>query len=69
MYHNVILCLTKLVATGIVVEITTLDRFWFTSTDSTTGLTCIVAVMKGLGKKIAQSLKAEGVSGVILTST
>jgi len=39
---------------------------WFYST---TGLTCIVTVMKGLGKKIAESLKAEGVSGVILTST
>ena len=34
---------------------------WFYST---TGLTCIVEVMKGLGKKIAESLKAEGVSGV-----
>jgi len=39
---------------------------WFYST---TGLTCIVDVMKGLGGKIAESLKAEGVSGVILTST
>jgi glycine reductase complex component B subunit gamma len=39
---------------------------WFYST---TGLTCIVEVMKGLGKKIGESLKAEGVSGVILTST
>jgi len=39
---------------------------WFYST---TGLTCIVEVMRGLGKKIAESLKAEGVSGVILTST
>jgi glycine reductase complex component B subunit gamma len=39
---------------------------WFYST---TGLTCIVETMKGLGKKIAESLKAEGVSGVILTST
>jgi glycine reductase complex component B subunit gamma len=39
---------------------------WFYST---TGLTCIVEVMKGLGGKIAESLKAEGVSGVILTST
>lgn len=36
---------------------------------STTGLTCIVAVMKELGRQIAESLKAEGVSGVILTST
>jgi glycine reductase complex component B subunit gamma len=36
---------------------------------STTGLTCIVEVMKGLGAKMAESLKAEGVSGVILTST
>jgi len=39
---------------------------WFYST---TGLTCIVAVMKELGKQIAESLKSEGVSGVILTST
>jgi betaine reductase len=39
---------------------------WFYST---TGLTCIVEVMKGLGRKIAESLKAEGVSGAILTST
>jgi glycine reductase complex component B subunit gamma len=39
---------------------------WFYST---TGLTCIVTVMKELGKKIAESLKREGVSGVILTST
>ncbi len=39
---------------------------WFYST---TGLTCIVEVMKELGKKIAESLKTEGVSGVILTST
>jgi hypothetical protein len=29
----------------------------------------IVGVMKNLGEKIAQELKAEGVSGVILTST
>ena len=36
---------------------------------SATGLRCIVAVMKDLGRKIAESLKAEGVSGVILTST
>jgi glycine reductase len=40
------------------------DRFY-----STTGLTCIVATMKELGKKIAENLKREGVSGVILTST
>jgi glycine reductase len=40
------------------------DRFY-----STTGLTCIVSVMKELGKKIAGNLKEEGVSGVILTST
>lgn len=40
------------------------DRFY-----STTGLTCIVSVMKDLGKKIAENLKEEGVSGVILTST
>lgn len=40
------------------------DRFY-----STTGLTCIVAVMKELGKKIAENLKEDGVSGVILTST
>jgi len=36
---------------------------------STTGLTCIVSVMRELGKKMAESLKQEGVSGVILTST
>jgi glycine reductase len=36
---------------------------------STTGVANIVEVMEGLGRQIAQELKAEGVSGVILTST
>jgi betaine reductase len=36
---------------------------------STTGLSCIVDVMKGVGHAIAEDLKREGVSGVILTST
>jgi glycine reductase len=40
------------------------DKFY-----STTGVANIVGVMKNLGEKIAQELKAEGVSGVILTST
>lgn len=36
---------------------------------STTGVACIVEVMRKLGEKIAKDLKAAGVSGVILTST
>ena len=36
---------------------------------STTGVACIVEVMRKLGEKIAEELKAAGVSGVILTST
>ena len=36
---------------------------------STTGLASIVVIMKKVGQGIAESLKAEGVSGVILTST
>jgi betaine reductase len=36
---------------------------------STTGVANIVDVMKRIGQKIAEELKAEGVSGVILTST
>jgi hypothetical protein len=40
------------------------DKFY-----STTGVANIVGVMKNLGEKIAQELKAEEVSGVILTST
>jgi glycine reductase complex component B subunit gamma len=36
---------------------------------STTGVACIVEVMRKLGEKIAGELKAAGVSGVILTST
>jgi glycine reductase len=40
------------------------DKFY-----STTGVANIVGVMKNLGEKIAQELKGEGVSGVILTST
>jgi glycine reductase len=40
------------------------DKFY-----STTGVANIVGVMKNLGEKIAQELKAAGVSGVILTST
>jgi glycine reductase len=46
-------------------EIGTLHNWFY----STTGLTCIVEVMKGLGAQIANRLKAEGVLGVILTST
>lgn len=41
-----------------------LDRFY-----STTGLASIVEIMKKVGQDMAESLKAEGVSGVILTST
>jgi len=40
------------------------DKFY-----STTGVANIVEVMKKLGQAIAEELKAEGVSGVILTST
>jgi len=40
------------------------DRFY-----STTGVANIVEVMRKLGERIAGELKAEGVSGVILTST
>jgi glycine reductase complex component B subunit gamma len=40
------------------------DRFY-----STTGVANIVEVMKGIGSRIAGELKAEGVAGVILTST
>jgi glycine reductase len=40
------------------------DKFY-----STTGVANIVEVMRNLGEKIAQDLKANGVSGVILTST
>jgi glycine reductase complex component B subunit gamma len=40
------------------------DRFY-----STTGVANIVEVMKKLGEKIAEELKADGVTGVILTST
>jgi glycine reductase complex component B subunit gamma len=40
------------------------ERFY-----STTGVANIVEVMKGLGRRIAEELKAEGVAGVILTST
>jgi betaine reductase len=40
------------------------DKFY-----STTGLSSIVDIMKKVGQGIAESLKAEGVSGVILTST
>jgi glycine reductase complex component B subunit gamma len=36
---------------------------------STAGVANVVETMSGLGKKIADELKAEGVSGVILTST
>ncbi len=36
---------------------------------STTGVANIVEVMRKLGQRIAEELKAEGVSGVILTST
>ena len=36
---------------------------------STTGVANIVEVMKGLGRRIAAELKADGVAGVILTST
>jgi glycine reductase len=41
-----------------------LNRFY-----STTGLASIVEIMKKVGRGMAESLKAEGVSGVILTST
>lgn len=40
------------------------DKFY-----STTGLASIVEVMKNVGQGIAEALKAEGVSGVLLTST
>jgi glycine reductase complex component B subunit gamma len=40
------------------------ERFY-----STTGVANIVEVMRKLGERIAEELKAEGVSGVILTST
>lgn len=40
------------------------ERFY-----STTGVANIVEVMKGLGGRIAGELKADGVAGVILTST
>ena len=40
------------------------DKFY-----TTTGVASIVAVMEKLGQRIAEELKAEGVSGVILTST
>jgi glycine reductase len=40
------------------------DRFY-----STTGVANIVEVMRKLGEAIAKELKADGVSGVILTST
>jgi betaine reductase len=40
------------------------DKFY-----STTGLSSIVDIMKKVGQGMAESLKAEGVSGVILTST
>jgi glycine reductase len=40
------------------------DRFY-----STTGVASIVGIVKRLGQTIAQELKADGVSGVILTST
>ena len=40
------------------------DKFY-----STTGVANIVEVMKKLGQKIAEELKAAGVSGVLLTST
>ena len=40
------------------------DKFY-----STTGVACIVEVMRKLGEKIAGELKSEGVSGVIRTST
>lgn len=40
------------------------DKFY-----STTGVANIVEVMKKLGKAIAEELKAEGVSGALLTST
>ena len=40
------------------------DKFY-----STTGLASIVDIMKKVGQGMAESLKAEGVSGVILTST
>ena len=36
---------------------------------STTGVANIVEVMRKLGQRIAEELKADGVSGVILTST
>jgi len=36
---------------------------------STTGVACIVDVMSKMGQKIAGDLKAEGIDGVILTST
>jgi betaine reductase len=36
---------------------------------TTTGLASIVDIMKKVGQEIAENLKAEGVSGVILTST
>jgi betaine reductase len=40
------------------------DKFY-----STTGLASIVDIMKRVGQEIAEDLKAEGISGVILTST
>jgi len=36
---------------------------------TTTGVANIVETMSGIGRKIAEELKAEGISGVILTST
>jgi glycine reductase len=40
------------------------DRFY-----STTGVASIVEMVRKVGRAIAEELKAEGVSGVILTST
>lgn len=36
---------------------------------STTGVACIVDIIKQMGERIAEELKSKGVSGVILTST
>lgn len=40
------------------------DKFY-----STTGVACIVETVRKMGEAIAEELKAEGISGVILTST
>jgi len=40
------------------------DRFY-----STTGVASVVEMVRKVGRAIAEELKADGVSGVILTST